>query len=159
VILLLVAVAGVGIWLHWRHNPPPALKQSNPVPLSIRQSVSFPVYYPDPKKLPNGYSLNTGSFSSPVKNGVRYSVNYDNHKKIVFSVQAKPSDNELQTFNSSFIPLRIDYQTSVGQAEIGAYHTQTLVSLPISNGPWVVITAPQDISQDELKAVLRSLRQ
>lgn len=127
------------------------------VPKDISKAVSFPVYYPDSKKLPSGYVLDTASFSSPVKNGVAYTVQYDDNKKIVFSVQAKPADNELQAFRGNYIPLRIDYQTRLGLAEIGAYHSQTLVSLPIIDGPWVVATAPSDTDQTKLKQVLDSL--
>jgi hypothetical protein len=155
VALLLIASGVAGLWLHREHNPAIA----SPVPKAVAQAVNFPVYYPDPNKLPAGYNLNQNSFSVPVKNGVAYSVSYDNGKKIVFSVQAKPSDNELQSFNSNYIPLRIDYQTSLGQAEIGAYHSRTLVSLPVINGPWIVITAPSDIDQSQLKQVLSALRQ
>jgi hypothetical protein len=149
---------GVGLWSHGRHTTVPKPINNSPVPEAVAQAVNFPVYYPDPDKLPAGYTLNTGSFASPVKNGASFSVSYDNGKKIVFSVQTKPSDTELQTFNSSYIPLKVDYQTPVGQAEIGAYHNQTLVSLPVVNGPWVVITAPLDINQGQLKTVLSSLK-
>jgi hypothetical protein len=156
--LVLIAAGVAGFWLHNRHTITPKPVSNSPVPQAVAQSVNFPIYYPDSKKLPVGYTLNRNSFTSPVKNGVAYSLNYDNGKKIVFSVQVKPSDNELQSFNSSYIPLRIDYQTLVGQAEIGAYHNQTLVSLPIINGPWVVITAPPDINQDQLKQVISALK-
>lgn len=146
-----------GAWLHWHHSSTPPVVKTSPVPKEVAQAVNFPVYYPDPKKLPAGYSLNTGSFSSPVKNGVSYSVSYGSGQKIVFSVQTKPSDNELQSFNGNYIPLRIDYQTPIGQAEIGAYHSQTLASLPVINGPWIVITAPSDINQDQLKQILNAI--
>jgi hypothetical protein len=158
IVLLLIGAAAAGFWLHNRHTATPMQVSNSPVPRALAQSVNFPVYYPDPKKLPAGYTLNLGSFAAPVKNGVNYSVNYDNGKKIVFSVQLKPADSELQSFNSSYIPLRIDYQTPVGQAEIGSYHSKTLVSLPVINGPWIIITAPLDINQDQLKSVLSSIR-
>ena len=156
---LLVVAAALSYWLIWRPDPKTTSPDnSNPVPLSIRQAVSFPVYYPDQQKLPSGYNLNTSSFGLPVNNGVSYSVSYGGGKKIVFSVQAKPSESELQTFNSSYIPLRIEYETSIGQAKIGAYQSKTLVSLPVMNGPWIIITAPADINQDQLKSVLQSIR-
>lgn len=159
IVLLVVAGWAAGaFFVHWHKNPQPLAAQTSPVPASIRSVAPFPVYYPEQKSLPPGYKLDVGSFSSPVKNGVAYKVTYDGAKQIVFSVQAKPSDSELQTFNSNYIPLRIDYQTPVGQAEIGAYHNGTLVSLPVINGPWIIITAPPDIDQGQLKQVLRSMR-
>jgi hypothetical protein len=158
-VLLLIAAVALGAWLHWHNTPKPIAVNTSPVPAAVAQAVNFPIYYPDPQKLPPGYQLDLNSFRSPVKNGAAYTVRYGDGKKMVFSVQAKPSDSELQTFKSSDIPLRIDYQTPLGLAEIGAYHSQTLVSLPVDGGPWIVITAPPDINQDQLKAVLRSLRQ
>jgi hypothetical protein len=130
----------------------------SPVPASISHAVNFKVYYPDQSKLPVGYIFDKNSFANPVKNGISYSVNYGNGSKIVFSLQTKPSDNELQTFNGNFIPLRIDIQTPLGQAESGVYREKTLASLPITNGPWVVVTAPKDINQQQLKQILSSLK-
>jgi hypothetical protein len=148
VVITALFVAGIALLVH----------TPSVVPKPIANSVSFPVYYPDPKRLPNGYILDTDSFSSPVKDGVSYTVNYDTNKKVVFSVQVKPSDSELQTFNSSYIPLRIDYKTKLGQAEIGAYHSQTLVSVPVNNGPWIIITAPEDINPAALKQIIQAIR-
>ena len=131
---------------------------TSPVPKNIVKAVEFPIYYPDQKKLPVGYTLDIDSFKLPLKNGVAYTVSYDNDKKIVFSVQPKPADTEIAAFNSGYIPLRIDFQTALGQGEIGVYKSQTLVSLPVTNGSWVVATAPADINQDQLKQVMSSLR-
>jgi len=161
VLVLFLVIAGTAVgWAHWHQPKKPA--QAPFVPASISQAVDFPVYYPEQAKLPAGYTLDKGSFSSPVKNGVTYSVSYGANKKIVFSLQTKPSDNELQSFNSNYIPLRNDYQTPNGQAEIGAYNNhgtlETLASLPVSNGPWIIMTAPQDIDQNQLKQVIASLR-
>jgi len=147
----LVIVVGAAVWLATQRS-------SSPVPKNVAQKVSFPVYYPDQAKLPAGYRLDRNSFASPVKNGVAYDVVYAGGKKIVFSVQVKPSDNELQSFNSNYIPLRLDYQTKLGQAEIGAYRGQTLASLPIIDGPWIVLTAPPDINQGQLKQVIQAIR-
>ncbi|HSX18343.1 MAG TPA: hypothetical protein VLE51_03240 [Candidatus Saccharimonadales bacterium] len=148
IVLILVVV---GAWLYGQ-------KSASPVPKNIKNAVSFPIYYPDQKKLPAGYILDTKSFANPVKNGVSYAVNYGNGQKLIFSVQPKPSDNELQSFYGNYIPLRIDIQIPNGQAEIGTYHNQTLVSLPVINGPWIIITGPQNTNQSQLKQVLSALR-
>jgi hypothetical protein len=130
----------------------------NPVPKSISSLVNFPIYYPDQKKLPAGYILIRDSFRSPIENGIGYTVNYGENQHIVFSVQKTPSDSEAQAFNDSYIPARTDYLTPLGQAEIGTYKSQLLVSLPIKNGSWLVITAPLDINIDQLKTVLQTLK-
>ena len=155
-VLVILAAAGGSYWYVSRN--------SSPVPRNIQSKVDFPIYYPDQKKLPTGYRLNPDSFKAPQANGVVYEVDYGNGKRMVFSVQPKPSDNALQTFNSSYIPLRTDYQTPSGTAEIGAYNdngkitTETLVSLPTNDKTWLLITAPYDINQAQLKQVLSSLK-
>ena len=149
-VLILMIVVIIGLWIY-EH------KSSLPVPQNISQLVSFPIYYPDPNKLPKGYKLDVKSFSAPLKNGVTYTVNYGNDNKIVFSVQPKPSADELLTFDGNFLPLRTSYQTAVGQAEIGAYNLKTLVSLPTNSSSWIIITAPPNINQDQLKQVLSAI--
>lgn len=156
VVVLGGALAGAAVL---SKQPKKAAIRPSPVPVNISRAVNFKIYYPDQSKLPAGYVLDKNSFALPVKNGVAYSVSYDKGKKIVFSVQTKPVDSELQSFNANYIPLRVDVQTPLGQAEIGAYKGQTLASLPILNGPWIVITAPSDINQQQLKQVINSIKQ
>lgn len=153
-LILIIALGSLGGWWFW-------LRGTSPVPKSLRQSVSFAIYYPEQKKLPAGYSLDTKSFSSPQRNVIIYRVNHGGDK-LVFSVQPKPSDSEIQKFNSSYIPLRNAFSTPIGQAQIGAFggskSIQTLASLPTYSGPWIIVTAPSNISQDQLKQILLSLK-
>ncbi len=135
----------------------------SPVPKTIASSVSFSIYYPEQSKLPAGYTLDLNSFKQPVRNGVNYTVSYSNGHKLVFSLQPKPSATELQNFSANYIPLHITYHTSIGQALLGAYNTktgtETLVSLPANgSSTWIILTAPYDINQDQLKQVLSALR-
>lgn len=148
--ILLILIGGFGTWFY-------VYKNSSLVPKSISQSVTFPVYYPNPKKLPKGYTLNLNSFKTPIKNGVTYTVSYGNGKKIVFSIQLKPSGSTIQTFVGNYMPLRTAYQTAVGEAEIGAYNLKTLVSLPTNSNSWIIITAPPNINQRQLEQVLSAI--
>ena len=155
-VTLLIVVSGIGFgsWLY--------LNSESPVPSTISKSVSFPVYYPESKKLPQGYSLDKGSFNSPEQGVVVYSINYDDAKKLSISVQEKPEDSKIEEFYSNYIPLRNKIQTELGEAEIGAYgpenNVKTVASLVANNRSWIIITAPYDIDQDQLKQVLNSLR-
>jgi hypothetical protein len=157
-LLAVALIAGIGLagWMYTHRT-------ISPVPKNVSKKVSFIVYYPDPKKLPAGYILDTASFSNPQKEAVLYSVKYDNNKKIVFSVQPKPSEDELQNFFSNYIPLRNQLDVSIGHAEIGAYNLKndlkTMVSLTTKTSTWLIITAPSDINPDMLNQVLASLRQ
>ena len=157
-LLAIALIAGIGVagWLYTHRT-------ISPVPKDVSKKVSFIVYYPDPKKLPAGYTLDITSFSNPQKEAVLYSVKYDNNKKIVFSVQPKPSEDELQNFYSNYIPLRNQLDVSIGHAEIGAYNLKndlkTMVSLTTKTSTWLIITAPSDVNPDMLNQVLASLRQ
>lgn len=155
--IILTLIIPVGIWKYQNTKQKNAPVTMSLIPAAVTKSVNYKIYYPEQSKLPSGYTFNQDSISSPVKNGVAYSVNYHENKKIVFSLQPKPSDSELQSFKSNYIPLRNEVLTKLGRADIGAYNQQTLVSLPLNEGPWIVVTAPSDINQDELKQVLNSL--
>lgn len=134
----------------------------DPVPSSIRASVSYHIYYPDPAKLTGGYVLDTSSFTSPRPGVVLYSINYGNNKKLVVSEQPQPDASTIQAFYANYIPLRNSLRAALGEAQIGAYKNgdtlQTVASLPVAQGPWVIVTAPGDIHQQELQQVLDALR-
>jgi hypothetical protein len=152
--VILALGLGIGGWIYLTNN-------RSPVPKSLVRAVTFPIYYPNQRKLPKGYVLNTSSFTSPQKGIVIYSVSYGN-KKLIFSTQKQPSDDDIQGFYANYIPLRNKMHTTLGQAEIGAYgsggNLKTVVSLPTYKGTWLIITAPYDINQNQLKQVLNSLR-
>lgn len=149
-LVLLILGAGVADgWLYLHRG-------TDPVPKSIRQSVSFPIYYPDPKKLPVGYNLNLHSLSASAK-AVIYSINYDDGKKLVFTIQKRPTDSELGYFDTKDIPINHKVLTLIGTATVGAIGQQTIVSLPTDGGSWILMTGPAVIDQSSLNAVLRSL--
>jgi hypothetical protein len=156
VLLVLLIGAGTAAFIFFKPEKKPVY--TGTVPQAIAQAVNYKVYYPEAAKLPAGYHLDNNSFKNPVKNGVAYTVSYGQAQHLVFSVQPKPSDAELQSFIANYIPLKLDFQTSLGQGSIGAYQGKTLASLPLINGPWVVVTAPPDVNQDHLKQILRSLK-
>lgn len=127
----------------------------NPVPKSIRQAVNFQVYYPNPDRLPIGYTLDESSFSSG-NNAVLYSVSYGGKQKLIFTEQLKPSATELQNFDTSVIPLNTSLETNIGKATIGAARGETLVSLPTTGSTWIIMTGPYATPQNQLKQVLEA---
>lgn len=129
----------------------------DPVPLAIRQSVNFDIYYPDPAKLPAGYHLDTRSFSSN-NLAVVYRVNYGNGQKLVFSDQEKPSDGDIQQFYAKHMPLHINVSTSVGTAAIGIIGTKAVASLPTNSNSWLLVTAPSNFDSNVFARVLRTIQ-
>jgi hypothetical protein len=169
IVALFIILLGGGIFAGYRLGKPTTEKTeiisvTSPVPANVKEAVKFRVYYPDQAKMPKGYVLDTSSFSVPQENGVAYKVTYDTDKKIVFSVQPKPSDEELTTFLTSYIPLRTSVETPNGEAEVGAYNTpggdtQTMGSWTATNdNTWIIFTAPYDTNQDNLAKVLQAFK-
>lgn len=149
-IVILAGAGGVGGWYYKNRT-------KSPVPTAIQQSINFPIYYPDSKKLPTGYSLDTGSFSKG-QGAVIYKINYGKNQHIIVSVQQKPSDQAIKSFDTKYIPLHTDITTAIGTAKIGAIDTHAVVSLPTSGNSWLLMTAPSDINQNQLKQVIRSIK-
>ncbi|HSX36517.1 MAG TPA: hypothetical protein VLG13_00110 [Patescibacteria group bacterium] len=151
----LVLILG-GVWFYSH-----AIATSSPVPQDIRKAVSFTVYYPDQKRLPQGYSLDTTTFRQAEPGVVLFSLQYYNGKRMVFSEEQKPASDVINKFVTAAIPLHTELTTPLGKAEVGVYGNNadlhSVVSLPISNGPWLIITAPADINQPNLTRILNSL--
>lgn len=154
--LVVICLLGFGTYLVLGDNKKIALQDSSPVPATVRKSVSFPVYYPSPAKMPAGYTLDLHSFSATSQTVV-YSVTYETNKKIAFTVQRKPSDDELKLFHTNQMPLRNEVKVAVGTATTGSLNNQTLASLPTNDQTWLLITAPIDIDQEQFRQVLRAI--
>jgi hypothetical protein len=153
IIPLLIVASGILLFSH---------KQSSrvsvgSVPERIQALVNFPIYYPNSQKLPAGYSLDKTSFTSPAKDVVLYTISYDQNKKMVFSLQTKPSDNDLKTFNNQRIPVHIEFQTKLGKAELGIIGSQAIVSLPTNDNVWIIVTGPQNLTQAQVAPIIESL--
>lgn len=135
-----------------------ASSNSLPYPISAQTAglLGYAIYYPNQKLLPPGYTLNRNSFYDSDQ-AILYTVSYGNNQKIVFSDQAKPSIGAIESFYQKNIPLNLTYQTNIGTATIGAIKNQTLVSLPTDTNAWLLITAPNDINQNQLNQVLKSI--
>lgn len=152
IVMLIVAGGVAGIWAYDHRS-------DSLVPKVVRGKIDFPIYYPDPAKLPAGFVLDSSSFKSVSPEAVLYIVNYGTNKKLVFTVQKKPSDSELDNFNKQYIPIHRQVSTSVGTATIGAIGNQTVVSLPTKDSSWILMTgAPDMYNTSNLAQVLKAIR-
>lgn len=149
ILLLMAAIA----WLS---------RQNDPVPGDVRQAVDFPVYYPDPSALPAGYHLAGNSFRTAPGGAVVFQVITGDGQRLSFSEQPAPDSGVIDKFISSYIPLHTPLATPVGQAEIGAAgsgsHIETVASLPVNHGPWLIMTGPANGNQPALQQVLKALK-
>lgn len=156
VLIFALVMVGLVIGMHNKLGSSTSL-----VPKNIQKSVDFSVYYPDIKKLPAGYRFDAKSFRLADPGVVLFAVTYDGGKNIIFSEQHQPSNDDINKFVSSYIPLNTSLQLTFGQAKVGAYgsapNIRTVASLPIHNGPWLIITAPSNVSHNDLAKVMQSL--
>lgn len=138
------------------------MADATPVPADVRSEVNFPVYYPRQSKLPAGYSLDNTSFHLAQPGVVVFAVRTGS-QQLVFSEEEAPGGNIIEKFTTSYIPLHNTISTTFGKAAIGAAgqgaHLQTIVSLPIAKGPWLIITAPTGTKQSDMQQILQSLTQ
>lgn len=129
------------------------------VPEKIQKSVPFSIYYP--RNLPAGYTLDEKSFQIPESGVVLFTVTYGDGKSIDFSEQQQPSSGDIDKFVKSYIPLNSVLQLPLGQVKVGAYgaapNIRTIASVPIHDGPWLIVTAPSDVNHDDLTKLITSL--
>lgn len=150
--IVVIAIIGGGFFYITGSN-------NSPVPSKLSKAVDFPVYYPDPKKLPNGYSLNEKSFKSPQSGVIVYAVSYGKGQKLVFSVQHKPSSDDLASFVKTYIPINRQVLTLAGTATVGAIGQQTVASLPTDTNAWIIVTGPANaFGSNDFSQVLQALR-
>lgn len=131
------------------------------VPPNIQKAVDFSVYYPDVKKLPAGYGLDTKSFQLAQPGVVLFAVTHNGSKSVIFSEEQQSSARDIVKFVSNYIPVNTTLQLILGQAKIGAYgsapNLRTVASLPVQSGPWIIVTAPPEVRHDDLVKILHSL--
>jgi hypothetical protein len=132
----------VAVWWHGQAS-------ESPFPKDIRQSVSFPLYYP--QKLPPTFRLNQSSFSSTPQ-VVTYSFTYEGSKQLVVSIQPTAGGVDPNTFNPND-----KFTTSIGTAYLVDMDDRTTAAV-MGDKSWLLINAPQKISVDTLKQFINALR-
>jgi hypothetical protein len=153
-VLLAVLIAGLAAWR--------LSASDSPAPDSIQADSGSGVYYPNAAKLPAGYTFDSSSINQAADGVTILSVKGGSDKSVSISQQAQPDSDVIENFIKTYIPLHTTISTSLGQAEMGASgqssNLKTVVSLPVKDGPWLIITAPADVSQPELKQIIESLK-
>ena len=146
-------------WIIW--GLVQASQPLDPIPVSIISKVSFPVYFPDPSKLPSGFSLLKNSIQYSKPGVVIYVISNSLNQQVVISEQAEPAQSTIDSFLSSYIPLHATVSTADGEAQYGAMNQgkslRSVISLPISNGPWIIATASSSLSRAEFTQVINSM--
>lgn len=135
----------------------------SPIPKSILSSVSFPVYYPDPGRIPAGYSLDSKHIERINPGVVILFISRGAEAQyVVISEEANPGSPVINHFLADNIPLHSNLSTPLGTAAIGAYNDgreeRTVISLPVINGgPWIIATAPGNANLAQFSKIVEVL--
>ncbi len=150
---IVIILVGLSIWFVTK-QPPGTL----PYPISKAEvkQLGFDIYYPSQKLLPRGYTLDKRSFVITNKVLI-YSVSYGNNNKIIFSDQLKPTNTQIQSFYTKYLPLNTTLQTNAGLATIGAINLRSVVSVPTNSNAWIIAAAPGSINPQTLSKVAESI--
>jgi hypothetical protein len=148
-LLLVIALVLLTLWLR---NREPAF-----FPKEVRQSVAFDLYYPNEKKLPQGFALDRASISTSSQ-VVLYSVNYGNNQRIAFTIQKKPPEKKLKSFYDQQLSKARELTTDIGTASLATLNEQSFASLPTKGNSWIIVTAPKNINQDHFRQAIETLR-
>jgi hypothetical protein len=130
---------------------------TSPISEVIKKQVKFDVYYPDPAKIPAGYSVDYSDISVTPQ-ALIYTINGHALLKLFVSEQTKPPEVQLHYFYTNQMQLHTDIKTNVGTAAVGAIGAQTVVSLPTNTNTWLLISANQPETAASLRQILVAFR-
>lgn len=146
--LIFIGVGG-GVYYYFIRN------QNNPIPPAVQSAVSLPLYYPE--KLPEGFSLDSNSYSVSGEIVSFHAINQKN-QKLIFTIQPRPPTFDFPTFYQKGLSGTEQFTTPAGQAAIGKAQTKLIGNLVTDTG-WVIISADTDeIDSDDLRLTLSNLR-
>lgn len=142
---VIVALIGTGSW--WFLG-----RTHNPIPSEIRNSVSFPLYYPTAE--PRGYALNTTSFRNS-GGTIFYDLSGSGGHSIIVSQQAPPKNfDPKEMFAHNPLPTTI---SSLGTIYDLSYKNQSRYMLVATNS-LVFISSTPKISNAQLKQIIDGLK-
>ena len=147
-VLVLGILGGAGAWAY------PKYAHKNPFPADIRSSAAVGLFYP--QKLPAGYTINSASIH--LENGVlTYNAN-NGSLRVVFTTQPIPTAFDYPAFKQKYLNNAQQISTVYGQAAVGQNQGRSLGSLVSGNSWFILSTNNAQISQDNLRLIINSLK-
>lgn len=126
------------------------------VPANIKKEASIPILYPN--KLPAGYKIDKNSFSVTQGNLITYYAADTNNNKMVFTVQAKPSNFDFAKFYAQGLTNTNKFTTPLGEGVIGKASGRLVGSLTTGN-TWVLISSNSNsVTADKIQYALQNLK-
>jgi hypothetical protein len=129
----------------------------NPIPVSIKSSLTFPSYYPS--KLPDGFSILDNGVTQPekAKDVVIIHIKDTNGRTVDISDQAMPSSFDFDQFFGSF-ESKADHPTPVGNATIGIGDDHQLLAAIKTSRTLVIMNTSHNLTTEEFNLILDNLK-
>lgn len=121
---------------------------------AIKTRIDYPIYYP--AELPKGFSYQEKSMK-PSEIATIYSLRYEKDKKLFISNQPKPKEVIFKDFYDRLLKNKADITSNQGKAVTGSVADQSVGSL-VTDKTWVIINAPNGISNKDLTDIVSSLK-
>jgi len=146
IVAIVVAVAAVVIFVARPGG-------HDPLPADIKKEANFTLYYP--KKVPEGFHFDNALYDAST-HVVTYDYTTNDGNKLYFSLQPKPSNFNFDNFNKKQLSGAHQTDTPIGAATIGILQQETVSSV-VTDKTWVLISAGEKVSLDQLEQVSKSL--
>jgi hypothetical protein len=127
--------------------------QHDPLPADVKQEANFALYYP--KEVPSGFHFDQAKYDASTR-VVTYDYTTSDGNKLYFSLQPKPAKFNFDNFNKKQLAGAHQTETPVGTATIGILQQETVSSV-VTDKTWIIISAGEKVSLDQLDQVSRSL--
>jgi hypothetical protein len=151
-LVLLIILAGLGGGGFWGYQK---LRVQNPFPEDARSQTKLDLLYPT--KLPVGYTVNKQNIS--LSNGILiYDATNKSGNRLVFTIQATPSNFNFDSFYKQQLTNRQQYNTNFGSATVGKNSNRVLGSL-VDDSTWLLLsTNSSDVTFNDMSLVLTHLK-
>jgi hypothetical protein len=149
IILTLTLLLGLGAlaWFYELKNQP------DPIPSRIKESVTYPLYYP--AELPDQYSIDKQSFQTTNQVVIYYLVK-DGSPSLSISIQPRPNNFNFEDFHLKKMTGSKEVLTQSGKAVIGTYNDRIIGSL-VTDKSWLLVAAPSKVSAKGIETIVKSL--
>lgn len=127
------------------------------VPKSVLAQANIPILYP--AQLPAGFQINKSSFNVTNGNLIAYYADNSAGDRILFTVQAKPSNFDYDTFYSQSLQNADKFTTDLGEGAVGTAQGRVLGSLT-TDKTWLIVSGNDNsIDSTKVSFVLHHLKQ
>jgi len=131
------------------------IKSSSPFPSNVTKNAPFKLYHP--KNLPQGYSVDQKSYSSPEKGVVTFNISQPGGPAIGVAEQNVPPDFNFNQQSNAPAGVRLPtthFSTAAGQATIDQWGPKKVCYI-VAGQTWIIMNVT-GIKDDQIRLIARS---